>query len=534
MHNAPDFSAKSSRKGLVAIVAGLVGVLGTTLYLLADGQHHDRPTKANTVSIAAAMEFTTQQPSQHGYIYSRMGVLETLLNVNEQGQLTPGLATDWQVSEDGKRWQFTLRPNVFFHDGSKMTAQAVAKSLQHAVDTHGPLAEAPIVRITAEGTDSVTVWLEQPYSPLGALIAHYSAGIVASGAFDKDGFVHQLIATGPYQVFEFEPPHKLVVERFDQYWKGPASIRFASYLTGHRSESRVLQAKSGQADIVFGLEPSSLPQIRNAKNVVLHTDPIPRAISIKLNAGLPQLKDDRVRQALHLAIDRKGIAESIFRTPGVETEQLLPAAFSDWYLTDLSSAADAKDKAAKLLDQAGWRMGAQGMREKDGQLLRLTMITYADRPELTIVATAIQSQWAEIGVDLGIDVVNSSGIPMGHQDQSLEVALMARNYGFIADPLATIIADFATKSDGSKGGDWGAMNWSSSKLDSLLGKLPLTSDRDEYRQMAQESAQIIHQSYSVLPVVTYTQQSAVNERIKGFSFDPFERSYRLEQLEIAQ
>jgi peptide/nickel transport system substrate-binding protein len=490
-----------------------------------------QPTQSNTLSISAAFEFTSLDPSKSGFVYSRMQVLETLVDVDENGLLLPALAKRWQVSKDAKTWTFDLRDNVHFHDGSLMNADAVVNSLTIAQSKHGALKNAPIDSIRAEGNNKVKITLSHPYTLLGAVLANYANGILSPAAYDKDKKVLALSGTGPYKVFQFAPPHKLVVEKFDNYWGKKASIPYASYLTGHRAESRVLQARSGQVDIVFGLDPASLPSLQRVDILNLYSNPIPRTIVLKLNSGHRFLDDVRARKALSLAIDRQGIARGVLRIPGSETEQLLPASMSNWYLQNVTSETEADAGTPEsLLASLGWKKNSQGMLERDGELFELTLITYADRPELTTVATAIQAQWQAIGVTTKVEVTNSSAIPMGHQDGSLEVALIARNYGFIADPLGVILSDFGSNG----GGDWGAMNWNNSALSADLLALEQTSDPVKYKEIAQRSAQIIYDERPMIPVSSYVQQTSVNTRIKGFRFDPFERSFYLNEMEFVK
>lgn len=490
-----------------------------------------QPTQTNTLSVSAAFEFTSLDPSKNGFVYSRMQILETLVDVDENGLLLPALAKSWQVSDDAKTWTFELRDNVHFHDGSLMDADAVVNSLTIAQSKHGALKKAPIDSIRAEGSNKVKITLSSPYTLLGAVLANYANGILSPDAYGKDGDVLALSATGPYQLYQFSPPHKLVVEKFEDYWGKKASIPYASYLTGHRAESRVLQARSGQADIVFGLAPASLPSLKRLPNLDIHSNPIPRTIVLKLNSGHPFMKDVNARKALSLAINRQGIAKGILRVPGSEADQLLPASMSNWHLANVTSKTEAEAGTPEsLLASLGWKKNSNGMLERDGEQFHLTIITYADRPELTTVATAIQAQWQAIGIDTKVEVTNSSAIPMGHQDGSLEVALIARNYGFIADPLGVMLSDFGSNG----GGDWGAMNWNNEKLSADLMTLEETSDPVKYNKIAQHSAQIIYDERPMIPVSSYVQQTSVNKRVKGFRFDPFERSFYLNEMEFVK
>lgn len=448
-----------------------------------------------------------------------------MLGVDNKGHLIPELATKWQVSKDALSWRFTLRKDVFFHDGQVMDANAVVKSLSIAMAKHGTLAQAPIATIHALNANEVQIQLTQPYNLLGAVLANYANAILSPDSYGKEGEVLAMSGTGPYELFQYAPPHKLVVKKFSGYWGKKASIPFASYLTGHRAESRVLQARSGQADIVFGVDPASIPMLKRLPNLSVFDDALPRTIVLKLNSGYPSLNDVRARQALSLAINRRGIANAVLRSPGSQTEQLLPASFADWHLSNIKAPEQPLVKAQALLADLGWVLNKDGILERDGKPFALTLITYADRPELIKVATAIQAEWAKIGVKLTVNMSNSSAIPAGHQDGSLQVALMARNYGFISNPLGVMLSDF-----GGKGGDWGAMNWYDESVDQDLQKLQSVTDEKTRQQLAQHVAQVIYLDRPVIPVASYKQHTAVNNRIKGFHFDPFERTFYLNDM----
>lgn len=488
------------------------------------------PTPQNTLSISNAFEFTSLDPAKNGYVYTRMQVIETLLNVNKKGQLTPALAAQWQVLDQAKVWQFTLRDDVYFHDGTKMDATAVVNSLNIAKEKHGVLRKAPIASIKAVNANTVKIELTKPYVIFGAVLANYANAILAPTSYDQEGSVITLVGTGPYQLYQYVPPHKLVVERFAEYWGKKAKIPYASYLTGHRAESRTMQARSGQADIVFGLNPASLPLLQRLPNLTLHANAIPRTIALKVNSTHPFLKDVAARQALSLAINRRGIAKGILRIPGAQAEQLLPSSMTDWHLAGIEAEPDALAQAQALLAELGWKKNKDGVLEREGQVFELTLITYADRPELTVVATAIQDQWKALGVNLKVNITNSSAIPMGHHDGSLEVALIARNYGFIANPLGVILSDF----NQSGGGDWGAMNWYNQDMQALLDQLESTTDTQKFTVLAQQAAKLIYQQKPMIPVTYYVQQTAVNKRVKGFHFDPFERDFFLNDMEFVQ
>ncbi len=499
------------------------------LVLLPLAAQADRP-----LAVVAPWEITGLDPSTSGYVFARMRVAETLIDTDAAGQPAPGLASGWQVSDDGLTWRFTLREGVTFHDDSPLTAQAAALSLEHALAKPGILDSAPIVAIEAEDAD-VVVHLDSPFAPLPALLAHSTTLILAVDAFDDEGRATQMIGTGPYRVASVAPPQRLTVERFDGYWGETPAIGSASYLAVGRGETRALMAESGDADVVFTLDPASRARLARHDRLALHAEPLPRTIVFKLNVEHPFLEDERARQALSLAVDRVGIAAGLLRHPEAAAAELFPASLGPWHLglnTNGGTAAEeAQDveRARELLTELGWETNGRGMLERDGQPFQLTLRTFSDRPELPLVATALQDQWREIGVALEVAVGNASEIPSGHRDGSLELGLMARNYGLVPDPLGTLLDDFGTDPE-TMGGDWGAMGWRDADVAAWLDTLRQEADMDARAELAGQVARRLNEAMPVVPVAWYQQTAAVNAELEGFSIDPLERSYRIDEL----
>lgn len=480
------------------------------------------------LAIAGPFEFTSQEPGRDGYVFTRMQVAETLVDVAEDGRLVPGLATAWQAREDGSTWRFELRRDVAFHDGTPFDAAAAAAALAVARERSVVLRDAPIRSIAPVGAHALRIELHRPWALLPAALTHYSTLIAAPASYREDGYVGRLLGTGPYRIAEIDPPHRLVVERFPGF-RGPApAIERASYLTGHRAESRTLQVLSGQTDLVYTLDPSSLDPLRRSPGVRVDERLIPRTLQIKLNAAHPFLADVGARRALSLALDRRGLAARVLRTPGAEAEQLLPPMFEAWHLPEAVVPRRDLEGARELLRALGWVPGPDGVLVRDGLRCELELMTYADRPELVVLATAVQAQWRELGVEVSVAVENSGSIPLGHAAGTLETALVARGYGALGDPLGIVLADFG----GEGGGDWGAMNWDNARIRPHLAALQTETDPAARTAHARAVARVLHRELPVLPVLYYVQHTAVADRVRGFTFDPFERNYRIASMEL--
>lgn len=99
-------------------------------------------SERNTIRVAAAWKVSGPAPATDGFLFLRMGVMETLVNANTSGEPRPGLATAWSVSDDGLTWCFEIR-ETNFHDGTPLTGEAAAAALTRASENRGPLSEAP-------------------------------------------------------------------------------------------------------------------------------------------------------------------------------------------------------------------------------------------------------------------------------------------------------------------------------------------------------------------------------------------------------
>ena len=269
-----------------------------------------------TVSVAAPWEIKSLDPSVSGFAFQRMQVMETLVDADSNGMLRPGLASGWEVSADGLAWRFVLRDGVTFHNGSALRPDAAVAALVRAAEKPGVLGKAPIDRIFADG-EAVVIALRAPFAALPSLLAHSTTVIPAPEAFDGEGKPVAAIGTGPFRVDTLSPPQRMVVVRFEDYWGEKPAIEGASYLAASRAETRALLAESGDADLVFTLDPAGYARLATVGSVETTAVPIPRVVTLKLNAGHPFLSAPEARRALSLAIDRGGIAAGItrFRNP---------------------------------------------------------------------------------------------------------------------------------------------------------------------------------------------------------------------------
>ncbi len=475
-------------------------------------------------------EIKSLQPVDTGFIYSRSGLTETLVAVMPDGRLVPSLAESWQTSDDGLTWRFRLRPNVVFHDGSPMTADAVKASYDNLLSKSVYLPQAGITSVTTDG-DTLVFTLKKPFGPLPAYLVDNSAPVLAPSAFDDAGQVKTIIGTGPFILREHQLPRFLIAERNKAYWGKVGAFETVRIEMVKNGETRGNIAVAGDADLVFNIPAPSIKRI--ASSGAMHVDRLimPRLHFLMINVAKPQFADRRTRLALSMAIDRTGIASGIMRNPDLAATQYFPPTLSQWYFDDMKPHGFDVAAANKLLDEAGWTVGPNGIRVKEGILFKGTLRTFPNRPELPVICEALQSQFKKIGLDLSIRVSEWTEIYEEQKNGTLDLALSSRNVAFVPDPISTVSVDFTR--DEPLYDLMGVTNWKNQDIRNYVKAYYVTSSSQEQAQLRRKIAEIIHNEVPVLPVVWYEQIVAVNNRITGFITDPLEQRYFLEEITLS-
>lgn len=482
--------------------------------------------------IVGPWELSGIDPARSGYMFTRMQVAETLVDADDAGRPTPALAVEWHVSPDRLTWRFRLREGARFHDGSRVEAKHVAWVLERARSQPGALANLPLVSITAsiDGDGSEVVFrLSSPFAGLSSTLAHSANQILAPAAFDAKRQVIAVIGSGPYRLTSLTPPQSFEVARFEGFAMPAGGVQRASYLSVSRPETRALLAESQQADLAWGLDPASLKRLRSRAGVRVLSVTIPRTVILKLDAGHAFLRDAAARQAISLAIDREGIATGLLRDPGLAAMQLFPPSLPDWHDASLAPLRTDPPQARALLASLGWKAGRDGILLREGgQRFSLTLRTFFDRPELPLLAAALQEQLRLVGIEIRVEIGNAGDIPLGHRQGTLQMGLTARNYANFPDPLGTLREDFAPA-----GGDWGAMHWHSPVIDAALPVLAASADPVRDAPLRREVVKALQEGLPVVPIAWYRQTAALSRRIDRVSIDPLERSYRLTDMRWA-
>jgi peptide/nickel transport system substrate-binding protein len=344
-------------------------------------------------------------------------VFSGLTRLDEHGVPFPDLAQTWTISPDGTLYTFTLRPGLLWQDGTPLTADDVvftyqllqSPDLRNAPDLQMTLSDAVFTRVDSS---TVTVQLPQPYAPLpayltlGILPAHLLRNVAPDALYDSQ-FNQRPVGSGPYRIETLLLDHAQLVANpgyyFEQAFIQRLELRF------YPNDGALFEAldKKEIKGALFdsGLGPSDILQIQQRSD--LRMTPLDKGeiTFAYFNLDLPIFQDRRVRQALLYGIDRDELIKDVLRGQASRADS--PITPDSWaYSPSLTRYASDPGQANLLLDEAGWLLGQDGIRRKDGKPLAFTLTTGPD-PVRIAVANRLAEAWNALGASV---TVKSSGL----------------------------------------------------------------------------------------------------------------------------
>ncbi|WP_135556514.1 ABC transporter substrate-binding protein [Paenibacillus cymbidii] len=368
---------------------------------------------AQSVAITS-LDTAGAQPQGYPSGYeAAFAIYNGLVKFDESLGFQPSLAEKWTTSDDGLTWTFTLRQGVTFQDGTPFNADAVVgyytKMLDKTYNVGSITLWAPIDKIVKDGDYSVKIVTKEPYGGLLNTLAHGSALIPSPAALTKYGKDIGLnpVGTGPYMLDKFQPGTELTLKAYDNYFGGKPLYKQITYKYVGDAAGRIAALKSGQADVIDAVPVEMADDLKSNANIEVINKPGLQVFGVGLNQTNPILQDKAVRQALNYAIQKDAIVKALFKGYAtVLTSPLAPN--TTGYVKSGEYGYDAA-KAKKMLEDAGWKAGADGILQKDGKRMSFKLRTPDGMyPNDVLVAETVQNQLKAIGVEVKIDKVEKS------------------------------------------------------------------------------------------------------------------------------
>lgn len=388
--------AKNNSGSLTSSTAGASRAAGTPITA--------SPVAASRGELKVAVGFlnATLDPTKDGYAAISHELGETLTRITPDLKLQPWLAES-VTAVDPLTWRVSLRKNAQFWDGSPVTASDVAASFHRDWDTQ-PAANALIPKDTqVTAIDSSTLEFKTA-APVAALPNNLAAFyFVVHKPGNKP---NEFLMTGPYRPTSFQPGTELDLEAFPGHWAGPPPLAKISIKLVTDIQARILAVQAGDVDVTYGLAPQDVASLSGDVQSVF--TPSVRTSVLALNTTRPPFDDVRVRMATSFAIDRASLNQATLDGKGTPVTDLFPPSTG---VPGVGAQTTDVKKAAQLLDDAGWKMGSDGVRAKDGNRLAFTLITYAGYGNLTGQAVAVSGQLRPLGYDVKVQTLQDYDSP---------------------------------------------------------------------------------------------------------------------------
>jgi len=526
-------SGRLSRRELArrAAAAGLSSsAIAALLAARAEGAAaQDEATQGGEIVVGLNLEPDNLDPAVTPFAVSHwvmMNIYDTLVWRANDGSFHPGLAETWEPSEDGTVYTFTLREGVKFHDGTPFNADAVKFTFDHIVDpeSHSGFASSllgPYDRTEVVDDRTAKVHFKEPYAPFLDSASQAFLAIVSPTAVqaDREAYLRNPVGTGFMKFDEWvQNDHISLSKNPDYNWAspvfehtGPAYLDKLTFRFYTDTPTRLAALEAGDANLI------ETPPYHEFQRL---TDDEKFDVNVVLNPGLPLVlfldttkaptDDLAVRQAMNFALDRQLIVDQgMF---GVTKPAYGPLWESTPYYSPEVETLYPYDpeKAKQLLDEAGWAPGGDGIREKDGQ--RLT-VSLASTDFINPLREISQALWSEVGIELDVQTMTVAAAFEAIGNSEVNTTSQA---WVSSDPV--VLTNLFHSKNNKGGFAWS--KYSDPHLDELLESGESTIDEDERASIYAEIQKIIMENALIIPYYGNAETSiAFESRYQGVKQD---------------
>ncbi len=346
----------------------------------------------------------------------------------------PGLATKWESSPDKLTWTYTIRSNSKWSDGKQATAEDAAWTFNKMMTDDGAAtANGSYVgnfkKVTAPSPTKLVIELKKPQATMASLDVpivpkHVWEKVSDFSEFNNDK-TFPVVGNGPFVLSAYKADSYVRLEANKGFWRGAPKFDEVVFRYYKDQDAAVSALRKGEVSFVAGspsLTPAQAASLEGADDIQVNDAPGRRFYALATNPGAkakngkkfgdghPSLLDQRVRNALFMAVDREAVIEKVFQGHAVEGEGYIPPRFSQYYWKPAASQKLAYDpaEAARLLDQAGYKKNGDGKRVgKDGKPISYRVLCHATDPNDKAVGKYLQEWWGKLGIGVQLNCLDN-------------------------------------------------------------------------------------------------------------------------------
>ncbi len=469
------------------------------------------PQALDPAAVTAVNDFRILRNVYDGLVRYASGTLE----------VEPALATDWEISEDGTVYTFTLREGVTFHDGSPFDAEAVVFNFERMLNDDHPYHDTgpfPLAFFfsaveTVEAVDDMTVrfTLNAPYAPFLSNLAYPTGLIVSPQAVMDQGaeFGRNPSGTGPFRFVEWRSNEAVVIEANPDYWDGAPELEAVVFRPITDANTRVAEMLSGGIDLMVEVPPVALSEFQgDAFNIVEQAGPHLWFLILNMREG--PFTDQLVRQAANYAINKTALVEEVLEGTAEVAAGPTPPAFAWAYNEDLEPYPYDPDRARDLLAEAGLENPSITFYVTEGGSGMLDPVA---------MGTAIQADLEAVGFDVTIETYEWNTF-LGRVNPGLEgEADMAEMAWMTNDPDTLPYLALRTDAFPDAGG-FNSGYYSNPEVDALLEEARTATSQERRAELYREMQAIVQEDAPWVFVANWVQNAVTSDRVENFSLEP--------------
>ena len=418
------------KKFIAAVLAGAVMISGLSVSVMAD---KEKTFVYGTTGYSEEMGDAGLNPHDNysGWSALRYGVGETLFKYNDNMEVEPWLATDYEFVDD-TTVKITLRDGVKFSSGRTMDAQAVKECLENLVKVHDRApSDMKIDYIDADGL-TLTIYTTEPCPAIINYLGDpYGAIIDMEYGVQGEGGNANVAGTGPY-IAEKVTPTQIDLVKNENYWGGDVKVDKVTVKSFSDGSALTAALQTGDIQGTYGLQYDNYALFDGNPEYTINSCATSRCFFGQFNFESEIVQDQNIRKAIEMGIDKEGFCSVIMEGRGLPAKAAFPDSFS-YGNEAVETVSYDPEGAKKLLEESGWKdTDGDGYADKDGQKLTIDWLTYPTRLEQPKLAEYAQATLKEIGIDV---VVNNTSDHMTYAaDGNFDVYVSSTTTAPTGDP----------------------------------------------------------------------------------------------------
>lgn len=436
-------------------------------------------------------------------------VTETLVMLDENGDIAPLLAKSWEQSDDGKSWTFQLEDGVLFHDGTEFNAEAVKASFERVTNKENKLARYPLLgpyldKITTNGDHEVTFHLNSPVGPFLNILAFPSGNNIISPKsieMGEEAIKNKPIGTGPYKIKHWLPGSDTVFEANLDYWGDAPQVDLITFKSVPENASRVIMLETGEADIITDVPHSDTDRLNDNDGIKLETVPLNRTVYVGINNSVAPFDNELVRQALNYAVDKDALTNDLYEGRVIESTAAV-SSLDPMYANAGSYPYDI-EKAKKILKEAGVEEG-----------MKLRLVAAANLTRDHKAGEYVQSSLQQLGFDVELQVLELNNYLDTLDDPSKYELFLRGGSSQTNDANELLQTTLFSTSDFNYAG------YSNPKVDELLEEGAINSIVEERKNIYAEALGIIKEEAPWIFLYQDVVYHGVAKNVGGFIIPP--------------